>query len=271
MVNLALAYPILLLAAIAVAIYVQVTSSTLSLPLPTGATVLAIILPVIAAANVFYTPLLHRFLRSRFSSLATQQLLPIALQVIQGILTVVLATLSAQGFVPGRLLECSLEGNWQRLYSANDGQSIMRIQDAFNCCGLRSTKDRDWPKTHKCLETYPGRSTNCLVPWQAAEQRTAGLEFAVVVVVGMLQLIHLAFFRLRNSGGARARLGYRRLTQSVGANPNEGLLENQAADDDEDDAGVGESGIQNGRRDLEDGPNHRIEPTGLGEESNNWR
>ncbi|KAI1454101.1 hypothetical protein F4805DRAFT_440740 [Annulohypoxylon moriforme] len=272
MVNLAIAYPILLLASIAVAIYVQVTSSTLSLPLSTGTTVLTIILPFIAAANVFYTPLLHRFLRSRFSSLATQQLLPIALQVIQGILTVVLATLSAQGFVPGKLLECSLEGNWQRLFSAKNARAIQQIQDSFNCCGLRSTKDRDWP-LHQCTASYKDRTTGCLVPWQAAEQRTAGLGFAAVVVVGVLQLIHLALFRLRNSGGARARLGYRRITQSVGANPHEGLLEDQTVDD-ENDAAAGESGVNGGRHDygtLGDNPNHRIEPSGLGEEGNNWR
>ncbi|KAI0884530.1 uncharacterized protein GGS22DRAFT_143837 [Annulohypoxylon maeteangense] len=273
MVNLALAYPILLLASIAVAIYIQVTSSTLSLPLSTGTTVLTIILPLIAAANVFYTPLLHRFLQARVSSLATQKLLPIALQVIQGILTVVLATLSAQGFVPGKLLECSLEGNWQRLFIAKDAHAIQQIQDSFNCCGLRSTKDRDWP-LHQCTDSYKDRNSACLVPWRAAQQRTAGIEFAVVVVVGVLQLIHLALFRLRNSGGARARLGYRRITQSVGANPHEGLLENQAIDDDENDAAAGDSGVDGGRPDygaLEEGPNHRIEPSNLGEERNNWR
>ncbi|KAI1095271.1 hypothetical protein F5B19DRAFT_440776 [Rostrohypoxylon terebratum] len=273
MVNLALAYPLLLLASIAVAIYVQVTSGSLSLPLSIGTTVLAIILPFIAVANVFYTPLLHRFLQSRTRSLATQQLLPIALQVIQGILEVVLATLFAQGFVPGKLLECSLEGNWQRLYSAKDDQALQRIQDSFNCCGLRSTRDRDFPRTHQCLTTYPSRTTSCLEPWLAAEQRTAGLGFAAVVVVGVLQLIHLALFRLRNSGGARARLGYRRLTQSVGADPNEGLLENQIIDE-EDGPAAGRDGTNGSRREygtLEDGANHRIEPTGLGEESNNWR
>lgn len=168
--------------------YVQVTSGTLSLPLSTGTTVLTIILPIIAAANVFFTPLLHRFLQSRTRSLATQQLLPIALQVIQGILTVVLATLSAQGFVPGKLLECSLEGNWQRMYSAKDDQALQRIQDSFNCCGLRSTQDRDFPRNKQCLTTYPSRTISCLDPWRAAEQRTAGLGFAAIVVVGVLQV-----------------------------------------------------------------------------------
>ncbi|KAI2468410.1 hypothetical protein F4781DRAFT_398205 [Annulohypoxylon bovei var. microspora] len=274
MVNLAIAYPLLLVALTALAIYVQVTSSKLSLPLSTGTTVLTIILPLVAAANVFYTPLLHRILRSRVSSLAIQQLLPIALQVIQGVLTVVLATLSAEGFVPGKLLECSLEGNWQRLYSARDGNAIQRIQNSFNCCGLRSNKDRDIPGGH-CPVKHDNKNKNieCLGPWRAAEQRTAGLEFTVVVVVGILQLIHLALFRLRNSGGARARIGYKRLTQSIGANPHEGLLENEAANDDGDDAAAGEDGPDGGRRDygtLEDGSNHRIEPTGLGEERNNW-
>ncbi|KAI0837267.1 hypothetical protein F5Y06DRAFT_271209 [Hypoxylon sp. FL0890] len=276
MVNLAIAYPLLLVALTAVAIYVQVTSSTLSLPISTGTSVLTIILPFLAAANVFYTPLLQLFLKKKVNSAALQQLTPVALQVIQGVLTVVLATLAAERFVPGQLLECSLEGTWMRMWKAHDGRAIERIQDAFNCCGLRSTKDRDWPRL-QCSSLYPARHNSCLVPWRTSMQRTAGLEFAVAVAVGILQLIHLALFRLRNSGGARARGGYRRLVQSVGADPRQGLLENgvaEAADADEGHGAAGEDAANGNHRDygtVEDGPNHRLEPSGLGEEGNNWR
>lgn len=168
--------------------YVQVTSSTLSLPLSTGTTVLTIILPLLAAANVFYTPYLSSFLRQKLtSSSALQQLLPVALQVLQGILTVVLATLSAEGFIPGQLLDCSLHGNWQRMYREHDGRSIERIQDSFTCCGLRTVKDMDWPRL-QCSALYGDRHDACIGPWRAAMQRSAGLEFAVAVTVGILQV-----------------------------------------------------------------------------------
>ncbi|KAI1417874.1 hypothetical protein F5Y13DRAFT_32801 [Hypoxylon sp. FL1857] len=284
MANLALAFPLLLIALTALAIYVQVTSSTLSLPISTGTTVLTIILPFLAAANVFYTPLLQRYLGNRVRSAALQQLSPVALQVIQGVLTVVLATLTAQGFVPGQLLECSLEGHWMRMWKDKDGRAIERIQDAFNCCGFRSIKDHDWPAPvpgpptpPRCRTLYPGRHDACLAPWRASMQRSAGLEFTVVVAVGILQLIHLALFRLRNSGGARARGGYRRLVQSVGADPRQGLLENgttEVAQAEEGDGAAGEDGANGNRQGygtVEDGPSHRLEPSGLGEDGNNWR
>lgn len=275
MVNLAIAFPLLLVALTAVAIYVQVTSSTLSLPISTGTTVLTIILPFLAAANVFYTPLLQRYLQKNVRSLALQHLSPVALQIIQGVLTVVLATLAAQGFVPGQLLECSLEGKWMGMWRAQDGRSIQRIQDAFNCCGLRSIKDRDWPRD-QCRKSYPSRQDSCLAPWSASMQRSSGLEFGVVVAVGILQLIHLALFRLRNSGGARARGGYRRLVQSIGADPRQGLLENGAAEVaevDEGDQAAGNDGANGNSRGYgttEDSPNHRIEPSLLGEDGNTW-
>ncbi|KAI1401241.1 hypothetical protein F4819DRAFT_508571 [Hypoxylon fuscum] len=277
MMNLAILYPILLVILAAVAIYVQVTASTLSLPLSTGTTVLTILLPFLAAANVFYTPMLHRTLRQKItSSPAFLQLLPIALQVIQGVLTVVLATLAAEGFA-GPTLECGLEGNWQRLWRANDGRAIERIQDSFNCCGLRSMKDKDWPKL-QCSNFNKGRHDSCLVPWRASMQRSSGFEFGIAVIVGVLQLVHLALFQLRNSGGRSARIGYRRIAQVVGAGPSEALLEDGNADGD-DEGGTGaesNGGPGDGRGEygsLDDGPNHRIEPTGLGDgqEQNNWR
>ncbi|KAI1135326.1 hypothetical protein F5Y05DRAFT_179139 [Hypoxylon sp. FL0543] len=260
--KLEIAYSLLLVALTAVAIYVQVTSSTLSLPISTGTTVLTIILPFLAAVNIFY-PKLQSFLKEKFNSAALQQLTPVVLQLIQGVLTVVLATLAAEGFVPGQLLECSLEGNWMRMWRAHDGRGIERIQEAFNCCGLRSVKDRDWPRL-QCRNLYPGRRDSCLAPWRARMQRSAGLEFGVAVAIGILQLIHLARFLLRNSGGARARGGYRR------------LLENEVAevpDADQGNGATGEDGANGNSRSygtVEDGPNHRLEPTGLGEGANTW-
>ncbi|KAL7624718.1 hypothetical protein AAE478_006289 [Parahypoxylon ruwenzoriense] len=276
MANLAILYPLLFIAAAAVAIYVQISSSTLSLPLSTGTTVLTILLPFLAAANVFCTPLLRRLLLARLGSSSSSpasllRLVPAALQLIQGVLTIVLATLAAEGFTPGQVLECSLEGNWQHLWRAHDDRAIERIQNAFDCCGFRSTVDRDYPRGH-CVE-YTHRNSACIGPWRASMQRTAGLEFSVAIVVGILQVVHLALFKLRNSGGGSARAGYRRITQSIGANPSEGLLADGVVDADHDETEGAGDGPGNGHHNygaLESGPNHRLEPSGLGEERNNW-
>ncbi|KAI0131430.1 hypothetical protein F4814DRAFT_445566 [Daldinia grandis] len=270
MVNLAIAFPLVLLALTAVAIYVQVTSSNLSLPISTGTTVLTIILPFIAAANIFYTPLLRRLFQQRVASSPTLlRLLPVVPPVLQAILTVVLATLAAEGFSSGQVTDCTLESNWQRLWIGHDDRALQRIQDTFNCCGLRSVVDRDSPRK-LCKELHNDRGSSCLVPWRATMQRSAGLEFGVVVAVGIVQLIHLVFFGLRNSG-SNSRAGYRRF---IDPDTREGLLENGTAD--EDSGGQVEGNGENGGNRSNhgtagDGANHRLEPSSLGEEGNNWR
>lgn len=169
--------------------YVQVTSSTLSLPLSTGTTVLTILLPFLAAVNTFGR--LHQTLPRTLSAFpALQQFLPLVpllLQILQGVLAAVLATLTAEGFAPGQVLDCGLEINWQSLWHTHDGRAIQRIQDSFNCCGLRSLVDRDWPR-HQCQELYKNRHVSCLAPWRSSMQRSAGLGFTVAVAVGILQV-----------------------------------------------------------------------------------
>ncbi|XXG97946.1 hypothetical protein Hte_004262 [Hypoxylon texense] len=271
MVNLYIVRALLLVGLTAVAIYVQVTSSTLSLPLSTGTTVLTILLPLLAAVNTF--GLLLRILpRQASTSPILQKFLPFVLQILQGVLAVVLATLAAEGFVPGQVLDCNLENSWQGLWHTKDGRAIERIQDAFSCCGLRSTVDRDWP-THQCKDLYKDRHGACLIPWRASMQRNSGLGFTVAVAVGILQLIQLAFFTLRTSEGGHARMGYRQNTSSFVSGPSDRLLGNGAANGDDDGTGPETNGSGGGRRGYggtEDGP--RVEPTHLGDsgEENTW-
>ncbi|KAI1654219.1 hypothetical protein F4813DRAFT_399139 [Daldinia decipiens] len=270
MANLAIAFPFVLLVLAAVAIYVQVTSSNLSFPISTGTTALTIILPFIAAANILYTPQLRRLFHQRAASSSTLlRFLPVAPPVLQAILTVVLATLAAEGFSSGQVIECGLERNWQSLWSAHDDRAIQRIQDTFNCCGLRSMVDRSSPRG-MCHDLHGDRGSSCLVPWRATMQRSAGFEFGVVVAVGIVQLIHLVFIGLRNSGST-SRAGYRGF---VVPETHESLLENGVVD--ENDGGQIEGNGENGGNRSNhgttgDGANHRLEPSGLGEEGNNWR
>jgi hypothetical protein len=161
---------------------VQYTASTLSLPISTGTTVLTILLPLFAVANIIYTPMLNRLLRS---SALQQQVLP-ALHILQGGIAVIIATLAAQGFAPGSVLNCGLETKWQELWSTHNGRAIERIENAFDCCGFKSIRDRTWPR-QQCSEIY-GRDTPCVAPWRASMQRTSGLQFAIAVLAGIFQV-----------------------------------------------------------------------------------
>ncbi|KAI1427520.1 hypothetical protein F5Y12DRAFT_156611 [Xylaria sp. FL1777] len=272
--RLIIAVPLLMVASIGIAIYVQVTSSTLSLPISTGATVLTILLPFFAIANLFYTPVLNRLARSS----TIQQLLLPTLHVVQGVLTVVIATLAAQGFVPGQPLKCVLEGNWQRLWQNHDGRAIERIQNTFECCGLRSLVDRSWPKQpqnpHACEQIY-NRDTFCVGPWTASMQRTSGLQFAVAVLTGIVQLAHLVYLRRREGRGSAAR-DFKRIAEPAEAGENGRLIEEPYHDGDDSGVSVDHSPSQStlpAAQAAQDQAPHRVEPSGLGrsDEANEWR
>ncbi|KAI0484503.1 hypothetical protein GGR56DRAFT_669056 [Xylariaceae sp. FL0804] len=244
---------------LALAIFVQVTSSSLSLPIGTGTTVLAILLPLLAAANVFYAPTLQRALSAQAHSPALRHLAPAALQIVQGVLVVVVATLAGEGLRPGRELDCRME----------------RIQDAHACCGLNSVRDRAWPREGgHCPDLYPGRRGSCAAPWRETMRRSSGIEFAVALVVGVMQLVHLALLRLRNAGGPNAR-GYGRMDRRLGAHADDRLLEDGEAGDASTDGQDGDEGPDASRREygtLENGSSSsRVQPSGLGEEGDHWQ
>lgn len=144
---------------------------------------------MIALANFFYGPALYRLSQQQAGAFSLlRQFGPPGLQILQGVLAVVLITLSFQGFLPGERLDCSLENNWKRLWMTHDGRAIERIQDAFNCCGFKTIKDRAWPpQIGQCSQLY-GRQSACVGSWRASMQRNSGLEFAVAVTVGILQV-----------------------------------------------------------------------------------
>lgn len=79
------------------------------------------------------------------------------------------------------------------MYSHKRVERIKTIQDVFNCCGLKNSRDMAWPfpdKTHtprSCEETF-GRTNGCLGQWKAEEQRVAGIQMAVVALVFLWQV-----------------------------------------------------------------------------------
>ncbi|KAJ8126004.1 hypothetical protein O1611_g7634 [Lasiodiplodia mahajangana] len=258
--KLIVAFPLVILALIGIAIYVQYASSTLLLPISTGITVLTILLPLFAAANIIYTPILNRLVRSR----AILQLLLPALHVLQGVLTVVIATLAAQGFADGRTLKCGLELSWQRWWQNHDGRSIERVQNALECCGFNSVVDRTWPR-EQCEEIY-GRHTSCAAPWHASMQRTSALQFAVAVLAGIMQLAYLAYLKQQENSNKAAQ-DFKRFPHD-----SERLIEEEYHDSDDEADSVDESPSNSASPATQDEAPHRVEPSGLGrDEANEWR
>ncbi|KAI1186399.1 hypothetical protein F5B17DRAFT_403831 [Nemania serpens] len=267
--KLFIAFPLLILALIGIAIYVQHAASTLSLPISTGTTVLTILLPLFAAANMFFTPVLNRLVKSS----TLQQLLLPALHILQGGLAIVIATLAAQGFAPTRALGCELEANWQQLWHNHDGHSIERIQNTFDCCGLHSVVDRAWPGTRQqCSEIY-NRHTSCDAPWMASMQRTSGLQFTIAVLAGIIQLAQLVYLRQRRGRNSSAQ-DFKRLPHPAEEGNGDRLIEEPYHDDDEEEerADEDQSTPESTLPHPGNIPPHRVAPSGLGrDEANEWR
>lgn len=76
------------------------------------------------------------------------------------------------------------------MWRAHDAEGIRTVQDALKCCGLNSVKDRAYPwgnGARTCVEVY-GRSVACRGPWRRAMQTTTGVDLAVVLAVGVMQV-----------------------------------------------------------------------------------
>lgn len=173
-------------------------------------TIFAILLPLVAAANALLVPIMTQRnpppsssstslsvprRRSLASLLFTPRTVQI-LQLLQGILTTVLATLFFQDMVPSEVRDCALSGHWQHLFRDKDAAAIKSIQDALNCCGFRSVKDMAWPfppAEVRCAARFE-RDLACQQPWTQALRRSAGGDFGVVLVVGLLQARPSLFF-----------------------------------------------------------------------------
>ncbi|KAF4505742.1 hypothetical protein G6O67_007659 [Ophiocordyceps sinensis] len=209
-------YPLLvLLLLLGVAIYEHINSTALSLPFSRALTIATVLLPLLAAINAICYTRLDRLTSFR-------RALAIALQALQAVLGIVLATLFFSHVVPSAGRECLLTTTWQRLFSAHDAASIRRIQDAFNCCGFNTVQDRPWPFPHQqspseCAVTH-GRNTACAEPWQMALQRNSGLEFGVVLAVGLFQLASLLMAGAFSSSSA---IPTRRVLQHRASNDTE--------------------------------------------------
>lgn len=177
--------------------YEHTTAAALSLPISPASTISTIILPILSFLNTVYftttraRPSQHP--SNRTSQQQHQLLLPAAFQILQTIITTVLATTFVSDIIPSATRQCLLSTRWQRLWTGHDAAAIRRIQDTFDCCGFNSVRDRAWPFPNRnnpqpgCAAQF-GRTAACAGPWSRALQTVGGVEFGVVAAVGMLQV-----------------------------------------------------------------------------------
>ncbi|KAK8133853.1 hypothetical protein PG984_005865 [Apiospora sp. TS-2023a] len=186
-----------LLVLVAISIYALVEYRRLSLPVPLGLAVLTLLLPFAAWASAF-GPQIVRHLSSKrgggggIGSLMQHPLAYSILQVLQGIASVVLATLWSEAMVgSGQAVDCNMQTTWRRLWMAHDGRSIESIQNAFGCCGFNSVRDMAWPSpggnVGLCRE-LTHRETSCADPWRGGMQRLSGYEFGVTLGCLIVQI-----------------------------------------------------------------------------------
>lgn len=171
-----------LLALTILAAYALHSTRLYTLPIPSLLTALTVALPPLAGIALETTISLNSQL-SRNKSNAY-------LWVIATLLVyeTVIVTLAGTYLYPGTSgggWKCGLEAVWQRLYSGKDEVAVRAIQDAFECCGLNSIKDRAVPfqgGADRCAVRYE-RTARCLEPWRAEERKVAVMLLVVPIAV----------------------------------------------------------------------------------------
>lgn len=112
-------------------------------------------------------------------------------------LDTVLVTLASASLSP-ETLNCAIERRWRFLFTTKNEDAIRKIQDALDCCGLRTTVDQAWPfqgrgvEATECVERT-GRRRACEAGWEGAERGVttwmivAGMAVMVVKVSNFMK------------------------------------------------------------------------------------
>jgi hypothetical protein len=159
----------------------------LNLPIPLSLALFTVVLPFITGITVQGS---YGLIRRTSDTGPYQLTIPlIAVIGFQLIYETVVATLALTHILPPSALQCGLESKWYQLYNAKDGAAIRAIQDAFNCCGFNSVRDKSWPfgQPSTCAATF-NRNQPCVGSWRRAEQINAGLLLLVAVTVFIVKV-----------------------------------------------------------------------------------
>jgi hypothetical protein len=160
-----------------------------SLPIPYVLGAFTIALPAITGLAIKALTVSVRHLRGQRSSEGPLTRYSNITILLLYIYDTVLAALAGTYIAPVANLNCGLEETWQELWHTKNGQAIRRIQEAFDCCGLRSLVDRAFPFPGKFVgvdgcKQASGREHSCLGAWREEERKVAGLMLMVVGLVG---------------------------------------------------------------------------------------
>ncbi|KAK0112104.1 hypothetical protein ONS96_001363 [Cadophora gregata f. sp. sojae] len=193
------AVPLLLLVLTGIAGYAYTQIRALSLPIPQALALLTVVLPLITGISAQGTYGLVRRANNEPYQLTIPLIGVIGFQLIY---ETVIATLALTHMIPPSALNCELGSKWQSFWRMKDGIAIRTIQDALNCCGFNTVKDRSWPfgEATTCSKTFK-RTQSCVVPWRRSEQNMAGLLLLVAVIVFIIKVLSLISLLTSNSFG----------------------------------------------------------------------
>ncbi|KAL8971220.1 MAG: hypothetical protein Q9197_003393 [Variospora fuerteventurae] len=261
----------------------------LSLPISNATSTAAIILPLLTGIGIRGVQSLLPSSQSKGRN-QPPWLLP-TLFVVPVIYDTVIATLSITQMLPSSVLTCQLSEQWQALWSNGDGNAIRRIQDAHQCCGFRTIKDKAWPfdgdQGALTCRTIYGRMGNCLGPWRRDQQVMAGLILLVAVGSFAVKLVVLVLYRGRGPWMQHVHGGYAALT--TGENEGEASTRNiehdrsrgriEAAYRDDVASEAGTEDVETGRgghEEAREGTQRRdsnmiVQPASVGRPENEWR
>lgn len=167
------------------------------LPLPSWLPVLVTLLSPLTAAALAVSNTSSRNttnapnpIWTRFASIIDQ---------LHSILLSAIASVALAYLFPDNILVCHLEQQWQAFFQSKNAHAIRTIQDANQCCGLRSVHDRAWPfkdrknKDNACEEQL-GYHRSCLTPWRAQQQNASWMIFAAAALVLAIKVSHVWLF-----------------------------------------------------------------------------
>ncbi|KAJ4326043.1 hypothetical protein N0V84_003263 [Fusarium piperis] len=210
------------------------------------------------------------------SSNRIARLAPLIIQVLQGLATTILATILFETILPSSTLDCMLDTQWMHMFRSHDANGIQSIQDAYDCCGLNTVKDKAYPfppgDAGRCAKRYE-RSTACKGPWRGALQKTSGMDLVVVTVAGLIQIICLVLVK-DGMGSWNAWDKYHRgqtedhheSRRSLLPGPERSIIEEEETPSERSNKGKGAQGYGSL---AENGSGSRVVPSGF-PERNNW-
>jgi len=179
------------------AAYALHSSHVYSLPIPDIICALTLALPPLAGIVLETVLSLHNTLAQK-GQLHSSRLFQITLTAFC-IFETVLATLAGTHIAPPGSLDCALRERWTELFKAKDGEKIARIQDGFQCCGLRSVRDMAFPfpdashGSEACVVRYE-RGTACMDAWREEERKVAIMLLVVPLAVFVWKVLCCRIF-----------------------------------------------------------------------------